>query len=810
MLVAASALGFAASPGTVAVLLVAAGATGAALYALRVRPDAASDRELAGAWEMADRATRTFEAAGIGTFETDFALRRVRFSPRACELLGIPVGSESPLGASFERAPEEDRERLRAAFNAALDPGGDGRFEAETRIDRAGETRFIAYRGRVEFRQTTAGLAPWRALGVLLDVTEARRVEHALQESERRWHLAFEANAIGSFVADVPSRRVEASAELLRLLGIPETGPHTIAQALALIRPDDVAELRKRFAEAAAPGADGRVRLDVRLAPSDRWVALSAHAELRDTPEGRRPVRVLGVAVDITERKRIESSLRDGEALFRAFVNNSAVVAWLKDSRGRYRFVSENYERRFGLERGAALGKTDFEIWPPEVARAFVSNDEQVLETGSTCEIVEEAVTADGERSWWHSAKLLLQSSDGARYVAGLAVEITAERKAQERIRQADRRKDEFIAILAHELRNPLAPIRNVAKLLEDGARADLRYCQDVIARQVDQMSQLLDDLLDVSRIQLGKLAFRRQRIPLARVIEGGLEAIQPLIDASGHLVEEQLPDDPVWLDGDPTRLIQVLTNLLANAVRYSEPGTTIRLSAERVDERVVVRVKDEGIGIDPEDLAGVFEMFGSAQPARSQATGGLGIGLALARGLVELHGGTLTGSSEGRGRGSEFCFTLPIAAPPEGTQSEATQRPGPKGRVSTKLRVLVADDLVDGADSMAMVLRAAGHEVVTAYDGAEAVATCDSFRPDVAVLDIGMPELDGYEACRRIRAEGWGRGILMIALTGWGHADERRRAHDAGFDYHLTKPVEPRRLLELIAAGAPSGDSSK
>jgi PAS domain S-box-containing protein len=809
---AAAALGQRLPQAAVGALLVAGAGGGLWLGVLARRRDAAIERELASARQDAERAVRIFESSGIGTFETDFATRRVRYSPRACELLGIPLGSEATLGESYDNAPREDRDRLRAAFLAALDPRGDGRFEEETQIQRAGEERYIAYRGRVEFRETPAGPTPWRALGALLDVTDRRRAEGALRESEQRWRLAFEANAIGSFAVHVPSRRVDASPELRRLLGIPETGPHDIAQALALIRPEDVAELRKRFAHASAPGADGRVRLDLRLARDDRWLAFSAQAEFRDTPDGRRPVRVLGVALDITERKRFEATLRDGEALFRAFVNNSAVVAWLKDSTGHYRFVSENYERRFGLAPGSALRKTDFEIWPREVAEELVRNDAQVLERQETFEVVEEMVAANGERSWWHSAKLPFQSSDGARYVAGLAVEITAERKAQEQIREADRRKDEFIAILAHELRSPLAPLRNVAKLLDADAGADLHYCSAVMTRQVDQMSRLLDDLLDASRIPLGKLTFRRQRIELARVVEGALEATQPLLDASGRQLEVRVPATPVWLDGDLTRLIQVLTNLIANAVRYSDPGSTIELNAERAGSRVVIGVKDEGVGIAPEDLPKVDEMFGSAHASRSAATGGLGIGLALARGLTELHGGTLSGTSEGRGRGSEFRVTMPVAEPPEGVRQAASPAPSVPSRASTKFRVLVADDLIDGADSMAMVLRAAGHEVVTAYDGSEAFARAESFRPDVAVLDIGMPKLDGYEVCRRIRAQDWGRHLLLIALTGWGDAEERRRARDAGFDGfddHLTKPVDPRRLQELIAAGPPSGGSA-
>jgi PAS domain S-box-containing protein len=776
----------------------------AADYIVGVVRDVTEEKRTEAALRLSEQRLRlATEGAGIGTFETDFAASRVRFSPAACDLLGLPVGSERRLGESFAFAPLEHRAHLQAAFDAALDPTGDGRFEGETRIFRAGDERFVSYRGRVEFEDTPVGRAPWRALGVILDVTDRRRAESALAESEKQWRLAFEANAIGSFVADVESARVEYSPELLRLLGLAGESSKTVAEAVEMIDPVHLEELRVRFTDALAGESDGRVRLDVRLlGPPERWLAFSAQTEFRDAPGGRIPARVLGVALDITERKRGESALQDGQALFRAFVNNSAVIAWLKDEHGRYVFMSENFERRFGLGKNQFLGKTDFDIWEPELAEVYRRNDEQVLTTVSTLEVVEEAIMPSGERTWWHSAKLPFLASTGARYVAGLAVEITAERRAQAQILEADRRKDEFIAIVSHELRNPLAPLLNVAKLLEASGADQLRYCQEVITRQVDQMSHLLDDLLDVSRVTLGKLTLRRQRIQLARVVEAALEMVHPLIETRAHLLTVSLPNSPVWLDGDQTRLVQVLANLLSNAVRYSDAGRRIWVRAETDGSTVVVRVKDEGIGIAPERLPQIFDLFSSAHASRSEATGGLGIGLALARGLAELHGGRLTGHSEGPGKGSEFRLSLPAVEPPERHEApvpSATER----FQVPSRRRVLIADDLADGADSMAMVLRTAGHEVVTAYDGAQAVERARDFRPEIVVLDIGMPELDGYEACRRIRATAWGRDAVLIALTGWGDAEERRRALDAGFDHHLTKPVDPKVLQGMISSSS-------
>jgi PAS domain S-box-containing protein len=372
--------------------------------------------------------------------------------------------------------------------------------------------------------------------------------------------------------------------------------------------------------------------------------------------------------------------------------------------------------------------------------------------------------------------------------------------EAEESLRDANRRKDEFLATLAHELRNPLAPIRTAAQVLrmKDLADPDLTSARDMIDRQVGQMVRLIDDLLDISRITSGKLRLRKECVDLHAVLQSAVEASRPLIDSQAHNLTVGLAPEPVHLDGDPMRLAQVFSNLLNNAAKYTEKGGHIWLTAERQGSEVVVSVRDTGIGIAAEHLPRLFEMFSQVEPAMERSHGGLGIGLALVRGLVELHGGSAVASSAGPGRGSEFTVRLPVVQ----AQTQACRRRSADDDMSCtkpKCRILVADDLRDAADSLAMMLRLAGHDTQTAHDGLEAVQAAATFRPDVVLLDLGMPTMNGYEAARHLRQQAWGKRMVLVAVTGWGQQDDRRRTAEAGFDYHIVKPVEPKALEELI-----------
>ena len=390
---------------------------------------------------------------------------------------------------------------------------------------------------------------------------------------------------------------------------------------------------------------------------------------------------------------------------------------------------------------------------------------------------------------------------------AALAAEVAERRRAEQKLRDVDRRKNEFLATLAHELRNPLAPIGHATEALarlgngeEDRARAV--EARRVIARQVSHLVRLIDDLIDISRISHGKVGLKPERIFLASVVESALEASRPLIHRRGHVLDVTLPEAALQMRGDPVRLSQILTNLLSNAAWYTEPGGRIRVEAGRETAGVVVRVVDSGIGIPPSQLEHIFTMFGQGAQAPATDHGGLGIGLALAKQLAELHGGSLTAASEGPGKGSVFTLRLPLeadaAAPPGVEESARAESVSPR-------RVLVVDDNVDAARTLADLLALDGHEAHVAHDGPSAVEFARRLRPDVAILDIGLPGFSGLEVARRLRADPSLAGLLLVALSGWVQPEDLVRSREAGFDHHLAKPVGSATLARLFSLASAS-----
>jgi len=381
-----------------------------------------------------------------------------------------------------------------------------------------------------------------------------------------------------------------------------------------------------------------------------------------------------------------------------------------------------------------------------------------------------------------------------------LREEIASRERAETALREADRRKDEFLATLAHELRNPLAPIRQAARISNaaNATEAQKRWSHDVISRQVQHMALLLDDLLDVSRITRGTLELRLQSTELAAVIDAAVETARPLLDAKRHSFTLQMPPEPVHFAADPLRLAQVLSNLLTNAAKYTDPEGQIRLRAACAAGEITIAVSDTGIGIPPEELPKVFTMFAQVSSSRDHAEGGLGIGLALAKGIITLHGGEIEARSAGRDRGSEFIVRLPLRAmrshSPAQTTDERSVNP-------VKRRILIADDNRDAALSLAALLRMDGHEVTVVHDGHEALQAFSQVQPEVALLDIGMPELDGYQVARHVRQDPLGQAVTLVAVTGWGQDSDKARAFAAGFNHHLTKPIEPEQLSTLLSA---------
>jgi PAS domain S-box-containing protein len=440
--------------------------------------------------------------------------------------------------------------------------------------------------------------------------------------------------------------------------------------------------------------------------------------------------------------------------------------------------------RRFGKE---VANRPPLRGW---LAAPFVGRD------GRNLGLIQVSDKVDGSDFTADDEAILMQLT----YIASVAIENA---RLYDDLREADRRKDEFLATLAHELRNPLAPIRNALEIMRlagtSGAAAE--QVRTMIQRQLTQMVRLVDDLLDVSRITRGKIELRKERVELAAVVASALETGRPLIEASGHELTVTIPPEPIPLDADLTRLAQAFSNLLQNAAKYTEQGGHVWLTAERHGGEVVVKVRDTGLGIPAEMLPRIFEMFIQVDRSLERSQGGLGVGLTLVKRLVEMHGGSVEARSDGAGMGSEFTVRLPVAVALPSHQPQPPKGEGEKTIAPAKRRILVVDDNKDSADSLSMMLGITGMDVRTAYDGLEAVAAAAAFNPDVVLLDIGLPKLNGYEAARRIREQPWGKDMVLVAVTGWGQEEDRRRSQEAGFNAHMVKPVDPAALQQLLTA---------
>jgi two-component system CheB/CheR fusion protein len=487
------------------------------------------------------------------------------------------------------------------------------------------------------------------------------------------------------------------------------------------------------------------------------------------------------------------------------------------DTEGRVTHVNRVAESLTGWTHAEAAGRPLPEVFRivNETTREGVENPAMVaLRDGTVVGLANHTrlISRDGTERPIDDSAAPIRTADGPVIGCVLVFRDITERKRLEddlrrvadELSEAARRKDEFLATLAHELRNPLAPLRSglrVMRMTRNDAES-IEQSRSMMERQLSHMVRLIDDLLDVSRISRGKLELRKERVQLAAIVRSAVETSGPVIEEMHHELTVTLPSEPVVLDGDPTRLAQVLSNILSNAAKYTDPGGRIRLSSERrADTEVVISIRDNGVGIPPHELPTIFDMFSQADRSLERTRGGLGIGLSLAKRLVEMHGGSLSAVSEGPGRGTELIVSLPVAGGVEGApESGKREQPQPRG----PLRILIVDDNRDAADSLGMMLELSGYSIRTAYDGQEGLSAADEERPDVVLLDIGLPKLNGYEVCRRIRQRPWGNEVTLVAVTGWGQDQDLRRAEGAGFDRHMVKPVDPDDLMKLLATLTP------
>jgi PAS domain S-box-containing protein len=648
-----------------------------------------------------------------------------------------------------------------------------------------------------------------------------------VRASEERLRLATDVAKLGVFVWEPESDRVTWENEQpYAIFGIERSAePITAARFLAeYLHPDDAPAFREALETALHGG--GRFRFEGRFRRrSDgelRWIEFNGL--VRPAADGA-PLSILGTGADITDRKRVEAREREAatearaaaeaNAKFRAFFEQGSYFAGVMMPDGTLLEANRLSLDACGYTRDEVIGRKFWDCgwWnrSPALMDLVRKGCAQAAQ-GRVFQCETPYFVADGRQ---RLVDLILApvTDDAGRvlYIAPTGADITERKRAEEELRrlaaelsESDRQKNEFLATLAHELRNPLAPLQNGLHIMRraDADAAAVTRARVMMERQLGHMVRLVNDLLDIARVSSGKVDLRKQRVTLQAVIESALESSADSMEAGGHHLAVELPEEPLVLDADPTRLAQALGNLLNNAAKYTPPGGRIVLAARREAAQVVVSVTDSGIGIPAESLPTVFDIFTQVGRNMHRAQGGLGVGLSLVRRLVDLHGGSVTGISAGAGQGSTFIVRLPLADA-AGPNHEARPEGAPQllENAAMNLRVLVVDDNVDAAESLAMLLELAGHTTRIAHDGRQALQAAEEFRPEVVFLDIGLPHMNGYEVAQAMRRMPDLQGATLVALTGWGAEADRARAKEAGFDHHLTKPTEPTAVEELLAA---------
>ncbi|MGK5077790.1 PAS domain-containing protein [Janthinobacterium sp. HLX7-2] len=733
----------------------------------------------------------------MGTWEIDLGSGSMTCSDAFMANLGFPPAANIDYTQLTGRMLDGDLQQWQAVVHAAIASAGD--FEIEIRVRWAdGSLHWAHMRGAC----VSDGAGKVIALsGISLDLTASKHHEVSLRQT-----LA--AGEVATWNWDIVADRVTADSNMARLFSIDASAVAPLARYLEIIHPDDRARVHAHITQAMAEHSP--FEASYRVCASDgQYRSVIARGRVEYAADGT-PLQFPGVILDITRQKQVEDALRSSEERYRALIDLMdqafCVIEMLYDEQGQpvdFRYLEGNpaFVKQSGLDN--AIGKTIRSIVPDHDQHWFDLYD-QVLKSGEPVRYENEAVAMER----WFEVFAARLGGPGSRLLTVLFSDISERKRSENQLRQLadnlsemDRRKTEFLATLAHELRNPLAPIRNGLQIMRLAADkpATVARVRDVMERQVNQMVHLVNDLLDVARITRGQIELKLERADLKTIIAGALETSMPLIEASRHQLQVELDEQALPLIADPTRLAQVLGNLLNNAAKYTPAGGHITLRAVRDGKEALIEVQDSGVGIPAESLASVFDMFTQVGQNMGRAQGGLGIGLSLVRRLAELHGGNATAASPGVGLGSTFTVRLPLlAAAPAAPATLATPAIPTNSR---HFRVLVVDDNVDAADTLAAVLEMMGHATQVAHDGAHALAMAPQFLPDVIFLDIGLPGMSGYEVARALRQTPAGAKVVLVALTGWGAENDRSQSSAAGFDHHLTKPANLHAIGELLAA---------
>jgi signal transduction histidine kinase/ActR/RegA family two-component response regulator len=626
--------------------------------------------------------------------------------------------------------------------------------------------------------------------GVVVAVSSwARHLLLDAEQNRKRLSMALAAGQMVTWDWNVRTGQVEFSRGAQTLFA--DTRPNA-SGIWGHVHPDDSPQVQRAIADALHEGTKYQVLNRMFRADGEvRWIETTGYVHRSTLGDA---VHVSGVSVDVTDRQHALLASRAAEERLNLALQAGRVSAWETDAQRRYSWVNN---MQFGSGPSEFLGRQVGEV---QMNNAFLANLERAYGEGEATQF-EMDVLCRGQLR--HLLCALRPAKDNAGKVAsviGAAVDLTELNVAQERLREESQRKDAFLATLAHELRNPMAPIRYAVAMLGSSSTEQTReQAAAVIARQGEHMARLLDDLLDMSRITRNAIELRSEVLDLREIAELAAENVRSSYSKLRHQLSVSIPSEPVPVNGDPTRLQQVFGNLLDNAAKYTPRGGQVSLALEKVEGRAVIHVRDNGIGIEPDKLTEVFELFTQLQgPGRGR--GGLGIGLAVVKQLVELHGGLVTAASDGTGKGTEFTVSLPLASPVWATQHEDQERLATGSQFREGKSVLVVEDNTDTVEMVAMLLRDSGYIVSTAYDGRSALVVFDRVKPAVVLLDLGLPDMTGLEVAREMRQRR-GSDVALIAVSGWGQEGDKAMTAAAGFDRHLVKPVEPQELIDQVDA---------
>jgi len=670
---------------------------------------------------------------------------------------------------------------------------------AEYRIMRPdGTIRWIWDRG---FPITAESGRVVRIAGIAEDITERKRVEQVFREGEERFRTLADATPVLIWGSNTDKLCNYFNKQWLDFTG------RTTEQEMGDgwtggVHPDDL----ERCLETYVTAFDARTpfTMEYRLRRHDgeyRWVM--DNGVPRFAPDGTFS-GYIGSCLDFSDRKRAEVQLRESEERFRRIVETALEGIWVLDPQGRTAFANARIAEMLGISVADMLGRSVFDFIDPEDRSLMASRLEQ--RRHGIADVHDSRFRrADGQELWAIvSASPYTDDRGIVGGILGMLTDITDRKRAEEELRNADRRKEEFLAVLSHELRNPLAPIQTAVDMLEHAgtSKAGSERELAVIKRQVQNLKRLVDDLLDVSRISRGKIELRKELVELAAVVAEAVEAVRPLFDQQHQELHVSIPEEPIFLEADSTRLEQILSNLLINAAKYTPQGGRIWLVVEHFQSEVVIHVRDTGIGIETDLLPKVFDLFLQGERRSGLSHEGGGIGLSLARNLVELHGGTITAHSQGPNMGSEFVVKFPVTSRVRSEREQTSEMNQPEvSELMPRRRILIVDDNVQAADSLGrLMFEVFGQEVRVAYDGKSALELAGSFLPEVILLDLEMTGMDGYDVAMRLRQRSECSRALIVAVTGWGHEEDRRRSGEMGFDLHLVKPVTAKDLRALLA----------